>query len=318
MPKIVFVMNIDTPYIEQVQKLASNWEVIAGRDETIWLPHIKEAEIICGWNQDVEREVLGAERSALRWIHNWGAGVDRFPFERLQAHHVMLTNSKGVHAYPISETLLGCMLALTRKIHQYVRNQTEHKWDHGNLSLEMHGKTVVLFGVGAIGEETAKLCKAFGMHVIGVRRSAKASPFVDQFCDFHLLKDILPTADYVVNTLPLTAGTRHLVNREMFARMKPSAFYFNIGRGETTVEVDLIDALRTKTIAGAGIDVFEQEPLAKESPLWELENVILTPHSSGSTEHYNQRVMDIFLPNLEMYLRSGEPRLNRVDLDLQY
>lgn len=318
MPKIVFVMNIAQQYIEQVERLATGFEVIASRDKSVWLPHAKEAEIICGWNKDIEQEVLSDETSALRWIHNWGAGVDRFPFQQLQQRQILLTNSKGVHANPISETLLGLMLALTREIHQYVRNQTDHKWDRGNLSLEMHGKTVLLLGIGEIGEETAKLCKAFGMHVIGVRRSAKASAFVDEFSDFRLLDDALPSADYVVNTLPLTVDTRHFVNKATFARMKPSAFYLNIGRGETTDESDLIAALREKRIAGAGLDVFEREPLDTDSPLWDMENVIVTPHSSGSTEYYDERVMHILLPNLEMYLRDGEPRINRVDLDLQY
>jgi phosphoglycerate dehydrogenase-like enzyme len=210
------------------------------------------------------------------------------------------------------------ILAFTRKLHVYVRNQQEKKWHHANLGSEMHGKTIGILGIGAIGSETARLAKAFGMKTLGLRRKAIPHESVDRMFDPSELHDLLSHCDYVVNTLPLTDETSHIIGREAFTFMKTDAFYVNIGRGRTTDTAALIDALASGRIAGAGLDVFEIEPLPAESLLWDMENVIITPHSSGSTSQYDNRVVDIFLENLQSYLQVGAPVRNLVDLDMQY
>lgn len=318
MRKMVFVTKLAATHLAKIQSAAPDWKIIQGRDPEIWLPHLHDAEIIGGWHRHIISTCLEDPTAKLRWIHNWGAGVNQLPFEKLQQRNIMVTNSSGVHAYPISETILAMMLTLTRRIHLYVRNQMVKKWDHANLSLEMHGKTVGILGVGAIGSETAKLCKAFGMRVLGLRRSGTPAANVDEMYDVNGLTALLANSDYVVNTLPLTEESYHLIGKSEFETMKPSAFYINIGRGNTTDEPALVEALQTGQIAGAGLDVFAQEPLAADSPLWEMENVVMTPHSSGSTAHYDERVIEIFLPNLETYLSGQEPTINRVNLELQY
>jgi len=237
----------------------------------------------------------------------------------MAAKHMMITSASGVHAYPISETIFALMLGLTRKIHTYVRNQVKKNWHHAQLGLEMHGKTVGIIGVGAIGKETAKLAKAFGMKVIGVRFSGKPEEYVDEMFTSSQLNDILPKCDYVVVTLPSTKETYHMFGKKQFSLMKPSAYFINIGRGDTVVEQELIDALREQKIAGAGLDVFEKEPLSENSPLWEFDNVIITPHTSGSTENYDKRVIeDIFLPNLKHYIEENKPTINVVDYHRGY
>ncbi|WP_348635142.1 D-2-hydroxyacid dehydrogenase [Paenibacillus sp. PvP091] len=173
-------------------------------------------------------------------------------------------------------------------------------------------------GVGAIGEETARLAKAFGMNVLGFRRSGKSSPYVDRMYDRHGLDELLAASDYIVVTLPLTKETGHLIGRREFQWMKSSAFFINIGRGATTDTDALINALQEGVIAGAGLDVFEQEPLPESSPLWGMEQVIMTPHNSGSTVYYDERVVELFLHNLRDYVEGREPSLNRVDLEKQY
>lgn len=239
--------------------------------------------------------------------------------QELNDRKILLTNATGVHANPISETILALMLSLTRKIHSYVRNQATKTWHHSNLNLEMHGKTVGIIGVGAIGKETAKIAKAFGMKVLGVRRSGQPEEYVDEMFTLKDLNQILPECDYVVVTLPLTKETRHLFGAEQFELMKPTSFFINIGRGEIAVEKELVAALQGERIAGAGLDVFEAEPLPEENPLWELDNVIITPHTAGSTEHYDARVIeDIFIPNLKNYLTGKIPSVNLIDYGKGY
>ncbi|MED1204517.1 D-2-hydroxyacid dehydrogenase [Heyndrickxia acidicola] len=316
--KVVITQNIDENYINAIRELLQDWEVIAGKDSSIWSNHIKDAEIIVGWKKELASSVSEQE-SKVRWIQTWSAGVDSLPLEKLEARDIQLTSANGVHAYPISETIFALMLSLTRKIPEYVRNQQKKKWDHSGLKLEIHEKTIGILGIGAIGKETAKIAKAFGMRVIGVRNSLKNEENVDKIAVMDELHSVLPECDYVVNTLPLTNNTRNVFGAKEFSLMKISAFFINIGRGETVVEKELIHALQEEQIAGAGLDVFENEPLDQASPLWDMENVIITPHTAGSTEYYDKRVLeDIFIPNLKNYLTESKPFINVVDYGKGY
>ncbi|WHY87366.1 D-2-hydroxyacid dehydrogenase [Neobacillus novalis] len=311
--KIVITQKLDQSHIEQLKKVIPDWELIVGKDQEIWQEHAKDAEIIAGWKKGLEEYCLDPQ-AKLKWLQTWSAGVDKLPLEKLEARNITLTSANGVHAYPISETIFALMLGLTRKIHTYVRNQHSKTWHHAHMELEMHEKTVGIIGVGAIGKETAKLAKAFGMTVLGVRNSGKPVEYVDEMYTPDQLHLLLPKCDYVVVTLPHTKATHRLFGAEQFSQMKSTAFFINIGRGEIVVEDDLVQALKEGTISGAGLDVFETEPLSKESPLWEMENVIITPHTSGSTEHYNQRVVEnILIPNLKNYLEGATPSINLVN-----
>jgi phosphoglycerate dehydrogenase-like enzyme len=186
--------------------------------------------------------------------------------------------------------------------------------------VELAGKTMLILGFGAIGEETARLARAFGMSVIGVRRSARSE---EQRTDgvriaaFGDLPGLLKEADIVVNILPFTHETRGLVDRTFLSRMKKTALYANIGRGGTTVEADLAEALRDGRIAGAVLDVTEEEPLAGDSPLWAMENVIVTAHYAGFHPRYDEIAFGIFLDNLSRYV-SGKPLKNLVNKSLGY
>jgi len=316
--KLVITHELDSTYQDKIQKIVPDWEIIAGRDSSVWGPHIKEAEIIGGWKKEVKALCID-EEAELKWLQSWSAGVNSFPLAEFAEKEIILTSANGVHAYPISETIFALMLGLTRKIHTYVRNQQTKKWHHGGLKLEMHEKTVGIVGVGAIGKETAKIAQAFGMNVLGVRHSGASCEFVDKMYTPSQLSEVLPLCDYVVNTLPATKETYQMFGAEQFNQMKTTSFFINIGRGDTVVEKELIDALKTEKIAGAGLDVFETEPLNTESPLWDFENVIITPHTSGSTENYDKRVIeDIFIPNLKNYIEGKKPLINKVDYHKGY
>ncbi|MCM3569151.1 D-2-hydroxyacid dehydrogenase [Neobacillus mesonae] len=316
--KLVITHNLEQVLLDQVKEIVPDWELVASKEKEIWQEQAKDAEIIAGWKKGLDKYCLGPE-SKLNWLQSWSAGVDSMPLEKLAARNIMLTSANGVHAYPISETIFALMLGLTRKIHTYVKNQQAHTWHHSNMKLEIHEKTIGIIGVGAIGSEVAKIAKAFGMKVLGVRNSGKTAAFVDEMYTAGQLHQVLPLCDYVVVTLPHTKETHHLFGAEQFYQMNSTAFFINIGRGEIVVEKDLVQALQEGIIAGAGLDVFETEPLSPDSPLWEMGNVIITPHTAGSTEHYNRRVVEnILIPNLKDYLAGGTPSINLVDYSKGY
>lgn len=315
---LVVTHNLEAGLLEQIKAVIPDWQVISGKDKEVWQNYIKDAEIIAGWKKGLEVVCLAPD-SKLKWFQSWSAGVNSLPLDQMEAKGISLTSANGVHTYPISETIFALMLSLTRKIHTYVKNQQAKVWHHAHMKLEIHEKTIGIIGVGAIGRETAKIAKAFGMNVLGVRHSGRPADFVDEMYTVNQLNEVLPQCDYVVVALPLTKGTYHLFGKEQFEQMKSSAFFINIGRGDIVVEEELAAALQDGTIAGAGLDVFETEPLAADSPLWEMENVIITPHTAGSTEYYNQRVVEnILIPNLKTYLSGNIPRINLVDYTKGY
>lgn len=316
--KMIIAQNIDQEYVDKIKHLVPEWELYTGKDPSLWKSHLNDAEVIAGWKKDMKEPLLNNE-SKLKWLQTWSAGVNSLPLNDLAAKDILMTSANGVHAYPISETIFALMLGLTRKIHSYVANQQDKTWHHAGLQLEIHEKTLGIVGVGAIGRETAKIAKAFGMTVLGVRNSDKSEEYVDNMFTSDQLNDVLPQCDYVVVTLPLTNNTRHMFGAEQFERMKESAFLINIGRGEVIDEKTLVHALLEGQIAGAGLDVFETEPLGGDSPFWDMDNVIITPHTAGSTEHYDKRVLDdIFIPNLKAYLQGETPSINLVDYEKGY
>lgn len=309
--------KLEESLLDRIRRAAPEFEIwAAGRsapDERLYA----EAEIICGWNGKAEELAL-APGSALKWVQTWGAGVEKLPLRTIKERGIWLTNASGVHAYPISESVFAMLLAFTRRLHRAVRNQSERKWEAATDQTEAHGRTIAVLGVGEIGKEVAKIAKAFGMTVLGVRRSGEPEMYVDRMTTFEGLAGVLAESDYIVNCLPLTEETRHVIDEARFRAMKPNAFYINIGRGGTTDTAALVEALRDGRIAGAGLDVFEQEPLPPDHPLWEMDNVILTPHHTGLTAEYNRRVVDIIVANLAAYREGRKPAVNLIPENRMY
>ncbi len=316
--KIVIPQDLKPELLDKLSRPLKDWDIIVGKDPSIWQDHIDSAEILISWKNSFAEQVQ--KSNTLRWIQSWSAGIDNYPLDYFKKNQILLTTANGVHTNPISETVFALMLSLTRNLHKYIRNQEKKKWFHEYNYLELHNKTIGIVGVGAIGQEVAKIAKAFNMNVLGVRNSGKELDYVDRMYLSSELEEVLPLCDYVVVATPLTPETKHSFTRESFKLMKETAFFINIGRGQLVKEDDLIWALENKEILGAGLDVFEVEPLPESNPLWEMEQVIVTPHTSGSTGYYNERVIEeIFLPNLEIYLK-GDKKLpiNQVDFSLGY
>jgi phosphoglycerate dehydrogenase-like enzyme len=232
-----------------------------------------------------------------------------------------LTNTSGIHRVQISEHIFGFLLAFARELHKAIRVQARREWvpyDQHEGVFELAGKTMLLIGVGAIGERTAKVARAFDMRVLGVRRNAGARvPNVETMVGPDQLLDVLPAADYVVVAAPLTHETQGMIGEQELRAMRSAAYIVNVGRGGLIRQDVLIRALQEGWIAGAGLDVFEDEPLPEDSPLWRMDNVIITSHYAGITPYYDERAMAIFVDNLRRY-RAGEPLRNVVDKKLGY
>jgi len=304
--------------LAQVQALVPGMRILVTRDRDEIESTLDEIEIAVG---GFPRDLLSKARN-LRWFQQWGAGANwlmRHP-EAADLDFV-LTNASGVHAIPISEHILALLLAFARRLHLAVRTQERGEWvpHHREKGVfELAGKTMVLVGVGAIGERTAEVASALGMRVLAVRRDPTVgTPGVEATFGPDQLLDVLPEADFVVLTVPLTHETQGMIGERELRAVKSTVYIVNIGRGGTIQEHALIRALQEGWIAGAGLDVFETEPLPEDSPLWAMENVIITAHYSGATPHYDERAMDIFLDNLRRY-RDGEPLRNVVNKKLGY
>ncbi|MFJ7509071.1 D-2-hydroxyacid dehydrogenase [Peribacillus simplex] len=314
--KLIISQNLNEFLLQKIKELVPEWTVITGRSPALWKDHIADAEVIAGWKSEMSESIIESE---VKWIQTWSAGVNALPLKNLEQKDVQITTANGVHAYPISETIFALMLALTRKVDTYIKQQQAKTWHHAHMKQEIHEKTIGIIGVGKIGKETAKIAKAFGMTVLGMRHSGKSEEFVDEMFTQKQLNVLLPRCDYIVVTLPLTPETRNMFGKKEFQLMKPSAFFINIGRGNIVIQNELVQALKHKDIAGAGLDVFETEPLPENNPLWELNNVIITPHTSGNTEFYDQRlIQEIFMPNLKNYLNGKTPSTNLLDYKKGY
>ena len=287
--------------------------VIATPDEA--KGHCADAEIVAAFPMRMP-PLENVPRA--KWLHSFSAGIDKILTPAVAESPVLLTNSSGIHATPIAEHIIGLILLFTREFPKTFRNQQHHVYEKSQTLREVRDSEILIVGLGEIGKETARLAKAFGAHVCAVSRSCKNKPdFVDRLEASDKLDQLLGDADFVVITLPHTEETHHLFDKKKFALMKSNAIIINIGRGGITHENDLIEALKAGEIAGAGLDVFETEPLPKESPLWDMEQVIITPHHSGLSHKYMDRAIDLLIENLHAYVK-GKALPNLVDKQLGY
>lgn len=278
--------------------------------------HIGNADVLVVsgmWNNDL---IDLAKR--LRFIQSISAGVDQYARSSLEARGIRLASAQGVNSRAVSEHALSLILALTRRLHEARDNQRKSLWrgmisDLGQREDELGGKTIIIVGLGGIGSRLAKIAKVLDLRVIGVKRDVgSGGGDVDEVRGFKELDTIIPEADFVVLTCPLTDETENLINARRLALMKGSAFLVNVARGRCVHEAALIEALEQGHIAGAALDVTAEEPLRRESPLWTMDNVLLTPHSAGETRRYEDNVIDLLLENLERLWRREPALRNQV------
>ena len=316
---IVVALRMTEHHLEAIRAAAPEAEIVKinGREE--WRARREElaprVEVLAG----VQSDLGPATMPRLRWMQTGGAGNDwllRAP--EIANSDVVLTNGSGVAAIPIAEHVLALMFTLSRNFHGFAKAQRDHAWYRGGHLGEVDGSTMGIVGLGAIGEKTAEKAQGLNMRVLGLRRDpTRASPHVDRMLGPDGLSELLESSDWVVLASALTPETRGLIGEPELKRMKDTACLINIARGQIVQEEVLVQALREGWIAGAGLDVFAREPLPPDSPLWDMPNVVVTSHRSGSTPHYNDRLVEIFIENLRRY-RAGEPMINVVDKQLTY
>ncbi|MBO0911999.1 MAG: D-2-hydroxyacid dehydrogenase [Acidobacteria bacterium] len=259
----------------------------------------------------------------LRWIHSQSAAVHQFMFRELVASDVLLTNSREVHAPVVAEHVMAMIFALAKKIPAATRFQQERVWGQEAIwrlrPRDLAGRTLGLVGLGSIGRKVAKNASSLGMRVIAVReRPERERPEgVSEVLPSSKLAELLSESDYVVLSVPLTPQTTGLIGRRELAAMKADASLINVGRGPLVDEAALADALGQQKIGGAALDVFDKEPLPADSPLWKLDNLLITPHTAGMSEEMWERHYSLFRENLGRYL-SGEPLLGLVNKQRGY
>ena len=282
---------------------------------------IVNAEIVIAWS--IKPEQIAAAKK-LRWIHSPAAAVHQLMFPELIHSEIVLTNAREVHGPVVAEHVIALVFALAKKIPASVRLQQKHiwgqqiLWDEVPRIREVAGATLGIIGLGSIGRPTVKNAKAMGMRVIAAREHPeKGSEGADVVVGMAQVHELFTEADYIVLAAPVTDSTRSIANAERLALMKPDACLINVGRGPLVDEAALATALREKKIGGAALDVFPKEPLAADSPLWDVPNLLITPHTAALTAKLWERHYALFSENLRRYL-NGDALLAVVDKDKGY
>lgn len=268
------------------------------------------AEVMVGWP---EPDPLAA--SPLRLLLLPSAGYEEYLTPELAAREgLVVCNAGAAYSEGVAEHCVAMMMALVRRLPEYIGAMPRRSWEHLHRHSRLSGSTVCVIGLGTLGSAIARRCAALGMRVVGVRRHPdRPCPNVSEVSGPENLATAVAGADHVVGALPGGAATRGLISREVIAAMKPGAYFYNVGRGPSVDEEALVERLAGGSLAGAGLDVFAAEPLRNDSPLWSMENVIVTPHMAGYTWDYADELCEVFAANLAAYC-AGEPPPNAIDL----
>ena len=311
--KIVLCPPVSDALCEQVRRTVPGAEVVTASMD-VAPAVVGDADVIFG----MYNEKIIAAATQVRWIQTTSAGMDMLmDIPGVREGQFRLSNASGLHALQVAEHAWALTAALFRGLHVYIRNQLACKWTGAPIQ-DLYGATAGIVGFGGIGRRYASLARGFDMRVLAVDVQQTERPdYVEALWGPERLDDLLAASDVVFIACPYTPETERLINARAFQLMKESAFLVNTARGPIVDETALVDALMSAEIAGAGLDVFETEPLPDTSPLWEMENVIITTHSAGVSSYRPQRTVDFFCENLRRFV-AGEPLLNETDRNLGY
>ena len=303
--------------MDEMAQIAPKAEIVQAEDWRSAIEHVRDAEIIITTRDSFPPEAA-VEAVKLKWVHSLMVGVESFLYPLFTERGIILTNPRGAADVGVSEHVFAMILAWTRGIKESVLLQNEKKWERVRVT-HLRGRTMGIVGLGSIGREVARKAKeAFGMKVIATKRTASSEEYVDVLLPSDGLHELLSAADFVVVAAAMTEETKGLIDEDAFKAMKPEAFLVNIARGPIVDEQALVKALQNGWIAGAGLDVFESEPLSIDSPLWDMPGVIVSPHIAGLSGHSLADLrIGVFNQNLKAYLR-GEKLLTEVDKKVGY
>lgn len=317
-PKAILVIQELYPkQLKELKDKATDYEIVESIEDT----DKSAIEIIIGWSDDLI-PFIESDESKVKWIQFAYAGVNALPLDLFAEKNILLTNGSGIHANPVTESVMGLLLGLTRSIAQSAENQRKKRWkdqwENEETAYELAGKTMLIVGAGKIGVQLGNVAKAFHMHTIGINRSGREIENMDEQYTQKELEKIIHKADIIVNILPLTKETTHLYDKALFSKMKDGVVFINVGRGESVDTTALMEALDHGKVRFAGLDVFEEEPLPSDHPLWDYKQVLMTPHIGGRVESYPKYIFPIFMENFDAYLQEKELPINLVNLDEGY
>ncbi len=307
-------------HLSVLEKLPDSTTITAGRYADAFESAAPEADIILNGlgNGDTLKQIWSSARK-VQWVHSLSAGVENTLFPELIASPVPITNARGVFKRSLGEFAISAMLFFAKDLRRMIRSQEAAVWDQFDVE-EIHGRTLGIVGYGEIGRATAERAHALGMKIVALRRRpalSAADPIVDKFYSIEDRAAMMAVCDYVLAAAPLTDETRGLIGEKEFAAMKSNAVVINVGRGPVISEAALVKALQEKRIKGAGLDVFDKEPLPQDHPYWKLDNVLLSPHCADHTATWMEEAMEFFIANFERFVK-GEPLENVVDKHAGY
>ncbi|MFW5928567.1 MAG: D-2-hydroxyacid dehydrogenase [Thermoplasmatota archaeon] len=318
MTKILVSYPLPDKYFNEIKEI-EGIEAVKATDEEEIIREIKDVEVV--FDKEISKKAF-EEAKELEWIQSPYVGVDMLLIDELINSEVMVTCAKGIHSSQVSDHVFAFILSFARELPGFLEDKRKKEWEERHPFpfkplIELKNQTLGVIGLGTIGKEVARKGKCFNMEVIGSKRSLEEIEYVDELFTSGKVDEVISRSDFLVLCVPSTPETENMIGENELEEMKESSYLINVARGEVVDEEALIDALKADKIAGAALDVTEKEPLPKQSELWKLDNLLLTPHVAGSTPEYWNRVNEIFIENIERYLRS-KSLINEVDKERGY
>jgi D-2-hydroxyacid dehydrogenase (NADP+) len=310
MNKVLVIDQNAAIYRDRLKAEFPALQIIAVRENKELPQDLSEIELLISFGMGLPEDFY-RRASALKWFQCLATGVDHVLRQPGLNPVTVITSGRGIHGAPMRETVLYLMQGVSRNVARLLEDNKAHIWERRFYNL-LYGRTAVVVGIGVVGIAIGRLLKAFDMQVVGVTRTPRKAAGFDEMLPIAQLHVGAARADFLVNVLPAIAENALIFDRKIFAAMKPSAYYINAGRGQTTDEAAMIEALRERRIAGAGLDVFQTEPLPPRSPLWELPNVFITPHLGGYTADYEDLIMPLIIENLRFYLAGRQSEMQNI------
>ncbi len=310
---LIAVDGFDPEHLGKIQRAAQGWgrttRIAESSPTESYCRHLANAHIVIGWP-----EPLWLLKSRVEFFQLPSAGFEQYVGVGLASRpHLRICNAQGVFSIAAVEHFMAMMYGLARRLHKHVEDKLSRRWRRQSEYWEITGSTVCVVGMGSIGTEIARRCAGIGMKVLGVARNPRtiSSRYLTDLFTLEQIQDAVEQADHVVACIPAHEDNRHLFDAVLFASMKPGACFYNIARGSLVDEDSLVSALVSEHLRGAGLDVFEEEPLPPNHLFWSLENMIITPHAAGRSVKEYDRICDLFADNLERF-HNGEPLRNQI------
>jgi D-2-hydroxyacid dehydrogenase (NADP+) len=310
MPKVLIIDVHADQYRDRIAAEFPGLEFLLAANAAAAPVDLSDVDVLICFGIAVDDSIL-RRATQLKWVQSLATGVDHFLRCPSLKPETLITSGRGIHGASMREEIVYLMMAVSRNALQAAEDKRSRHWER-RLWSTLDGKTAVIVGIGVVGIAIGELLKALGMTVIGVSRTSRAIAGFDDMMPTDRLAEAAARADYLINVLPATADNLGIFDAKVFAAMKPTAYYINGGRGQTVDEAALISALRERRIAGAGLDVFQNTPLAPDSPFWELPNVFITPNVGGYIVEYEDLIMPIVIGNMRLFLAGQQNKMRNI------